>query len=490
LAVQADQEGMMWLSIIPPLLTILLAIWTKRIIPSLFAGLLVGSMLKAGSFLQGFPAAVDYIINMLSDKGNLAVLLFLYLFSGLVMLVKKSGGIKAFTEKAKGFIESRNGVFYMLWGMVPLTFIDCGFRVVAAGSVIRPLADKMNIARERLAFMLNNTASPVVELIPIATTFVGYNIGIIAQSMSTAGITGRSAYSVLLQSIPLQFFSLVVLPVTFLSIYFSKKKESHTHNEAHRHDKDHGENDKEKMPGMDMKMEADEAVITPRIINLLFPLITIIGFSISLFWINGRQAAGADAGAAEIIAAADPAPTMLLALIISILLTVALYTVQKYPIKQISQHIISGGNDIMHTLAILVLAWPLSSVSRDLGLPELVESTMVNAIPPLLVPVTVFVVTCAVTYFIGSSWGAISLLMPPAAVLAASTGAGIALIVAAVITGATFGDVTSPVSGMTNMSSNIARAQHMQYVRYAGRYNFISAGIAALLFIGAGWLLT
>jgi len=163
-----------WLSLLPPLITIGIAIWSKKILPALLIGLLTGSYLLHPTVTGGFATAVDQIVKTLTDKDNLQVLLFLYLFSGLIGIVKRSGGIKAFSDKADKHIKSEKGVFFTLWALIPVTFIDCGFRIVGAGSITRSLAEKHKIATERLAFMLNNTASPVVELIPIATTFVGF----------------------------------------------------------------------------------------------------------------------------------------------------------------------------------------------------------------------------------------------------------------------------------------------------------------------------
>src|SRR5665647_1581453 len=208
-------DKMAWLSVLPPLFTIVIAIWTKKIIPSLLIGLLLGSYLLNPTVTGGFETAVDQIVKTLTDKGSLQVLLFLYLFSGLIALIKKSGGIKAFSNLAEKNIESKKGVFFALWALIPVTFIDCGFRVVGAGFITRSLAEKNKIAKERLAFMLNNTASPVVELIPIATTFVGFNVAIISQGLKTAGVAeSNSAYSVWLKAIPLEFFSMVVIAVS------------------------------------------------------------------------------------------------------------------------------------------------------------------------------------------------------------------------------------------------------------------------------------
>ncbi|MEO7412113.1 MAG: Na+/H+ antiporter NhaC family protein, partial [Opitutaceae bacterium] len=150
--------------------------------------------------------------------------------------------------------------------------------------------------------------------------------------------------------------------------------------------------------------------------------------------------------------------------------------------------IISGGNEIMTTLAILSVAWPLASVSQDLGLNELVQQRLGGSLPVWSVPASLFLLSSAVTYFTGSGWGSASLIMPFAIPLAVSVGSGIPLCVAAVITGGTFGDVTSPVAGMVNMSSNVVHADHGKYMAYAAWHNFIAAGIATILFVIAGFL--
>lgn len=134
---QRNEEFMIWLSVVPAVLTIALAVWTKRILPSLLIGVLVGCVLKAQSVFSGFPLAIEYVIGVLSDKDNLHVLLFLYVFSALVQLIRRSGGIKAFTELAGRYIHGKRGVLFSVWGLIPLTFIDCGFRVVASGSPTR-----------------------------------------------------------------------------------------------------------------------------------------------------------------------------------------------------------------------------------------------------------------------------------------------------------------------------------------------------------------
>jgi Na+/H+ antiporter NhaC len=314
-----------WLSILPPLLTIAIAIWSKKIIPSLLIGLLAGSYFLNPTVVGGFETAVGQIVKTLTDKDSLQVLLFLYLFSGLIALMKKSGGIKAFSNLAEKHIKSKRGVFFTLWALIPVTFIDCGFRVVGAGSITRLLAEKNKIAKERMAFMLNNTGSPVVELIPIATTFVGFNVAIIGQGLKAAGVAeNNSAYSVWLKSIPFEFFSIVVIVITFLSIFFQFKKSVTKQNET---------NSKKDNDGMNMDMEESKPLIKPRVINLIVPLLSVILLSIFFFWFFGKDKPG-NTSFISAITNTEPNRAMLVALFISIVISAIFYFFQKYNLKK------------------------------------------------------------------------------------------------------------------------------------------------------------
>lgn len=468
-----------WLSILPPIFTIAVAIWSKKIIPSLLIGLLVGGYLLNPTLTGGFETAVDQIVITLTDKGSLQVLLFLYLFSGLMSLIKKSGGIKAFSDIADKRVKSERGVFFLLWALIPVTFIDCGFRIVGAGSITRSLAEKNKIAKERFAFMLNNTASPVVELIPIATTFVGFNIANINIGLKAAGVAeNNSAFSILLKAIPLEFFSVVVIVITFISIFYQFKQSKNTQAKQPA---------KIGMKDMNMSMDEDKPLIKPRVINLIVPLLSVITLSIFFFWFFGKDKPGNNTYISA-MTNTEPNRAMLVALFISIIISVIFYFFQKYNLKKMTADIISGGNEIMTTLVILTIAWPLASVSQGLGLNNFIQQYLGSSLPIWSVAVSLFLLSSAVTYFIGSGWGAASLIMPFAIPLAVLVGSDIPLCVAAVITGGTFGDVTSPVAGMTNMASNIAHADHAKYLKYASPYNFIAAGIAAILFLIVGIL--
>jgi tetracycline resistance efflux pump len=441
------------LSTLPPIIAIAIAIWSKKILPALLVGLLAGSYIFHPTLTGGFETAADNIIKLLSDKSNLQVLLFLYLFSGLIALIKNSGGIIAFSEKIERYVRNEKGVFYTLWALIPVTFIDCGFRIIGAGTILRSVAAKNKVEKARLAFMLNNTASPIVEMVPIATTFVGFNIANINQGLKAAAITDQSAYNILLHAIPFEFFSIVVVLVTFSSIFYQWKKPASMTK--------HADQTPENVTGkMSMEMGDEKPAIKPRIINLIIPMVVVIILSIFFFWFFGKGGADENSSLSSIITATDPNKAMLVALFISITITGFIYKIQKYATEQMTNDFISGANEIMPTLAILTIAWSLAAVSQDLGLSNLVKQQIGNSFPAWSIPVSLFILSSVVTYFIGEGWGAASLIMPFAIPLSASANAG--------------------------MSSNVLQTDHMKYLRYASPYNFSAAGIAAVLFLLAG----
>ncbi|WLD92029.1 Na+/H+ antiporter NhaC family protein [Alkalihalobacillus sp. AL-G] len=492
-----------WLSLLPPVAAIILAMWTKQVIPSLLIGLWLGSFVLTQSLFGSIGQTIDYVVGVLSDRGNLYVLLFLYIFSGLVALIQLSGGIQAFTQLADKYINSAKKSIITLWALLPITFIDCGFRVVAGGSIIKPLAQKYSVSRERLAYMLNNSASPVIVLIPFATTFVGYILGVLEKGMDAAEAEGTSL-QLFINSLPFQFFSFTSILIALLSLIptlnigrmknliketnekigqqqtmaddseFAEEYENT--DKANTSEDQIGTTMKEKGHSKEMSMEHDhdevDPVLKPRIFNLIVPLIILIPLSFYLM-----------------LGSEEPSRSMLIALFSTTAITAILYLFQGIGLKRMVNGFFKGGNKLIITIAILIVAWPISDVSQDLGMSKLISITLGGTLDPVFVPVLIFIVTGAIAYFIGSSWGSWALMMPIAIPLTVITGGSMPITVAAVLSGGTFGDVTSPVSGMTAMSAGIAEADHMKYVKAMTPYNLTAAVISAGLFLGVPFFL-
>ncbi len=482
-------------AILPPLVAIILAWATKQIIPALLTGLLVGSFLVEPGLLTGLAKMIEYVEATFLDQGNLDVLLFLYVFSGFVGLLHMSGGIRGFARWVGKKTENKKGTLLALWATEIVTFLDCAYRVVATGMIFKPLVDKRGISRERLAFMLNNSASPVVIMIPIATTFVGFMVGTVATGLKVAGI-GSSPYITFLKSIPFNFFSIVSILVVLFSIIFDfnfKKMRELERDESRRELRNDSSNITSR-PAMDMEMGNMDGMEmmgmnnenskannrNSHILNLVIPILLLLPLSVYMMWWTGQDEAGTFMRA---IINAESSRAMFLALVITTILAAVIYLFQGFSLKELTNSFFKQANKIIHTIAILAVAWPIADVTKDLGLPRLITTTMGDNLSGPFVPVITFIVTGLVAYFIGSSWGSFALLMPISIPLAAITGGSIPMAIGAVFAGGTFGDVTSPLSGMTVMAAGAAEADHMEYVEAQMPYNLTAFFIAALLFL-------
>ncbi len=471
-------------SVLPPLIAIIIAWATKQIIPALLTGLLVGSFLVDPGFITGIAKMVEYIEATFLDQANLDVLLFLYVFSGFVGLLKMSGGIKGFARWIEKITESKKGTLLALWATELVTFLDCAYRVVATGMIFRPLVDKRGISREKLAFMLNNSASPVVALVPIATTFVGFMVGTVAAGLNIAGLN-RSPYITFLQSIPFNFFSITSILVVILSIIFNfnfKKMRELEGEEFSKNNETFGQINQQ--PLVDMEMgdmgQKSSQKREGRIYNLIIPILLLLPLSLYMMWWTGKD--GAESFSKALINA-DSSRAMFLALVITTFTAAVIYLLQGFSLSELTDNFFKQANKIIHTIAILAVAWPIADVTNDLGLPQLITRTLGNNLPGLFVPVIIFLLTSLVAYFIGSSWGTFALLMPITIPLAAITGGSVNMAIGAVFAGGTFGDVTSPLSGMTVMAAGAAEADHMKYVEAQMPYNLTAFVLAVILFL-------
>jgi Na+/H+ antiporter NhaC len=466
------------MSILPPLIAIILAWWTKKIIPSLLLGLLVGSYMISPGVFSGVDKMVEYIEATFLDRGNLDVLLFLYVFSGFVGLLKLSGGIKGFNKRIEKITHTKRGTLLAMWAIIPVTFLDCAYRLVATGSIFKSLIDKRGISRERFAYMLNNSASPVVIMIPIATTFVGFLVGTVATGLQAAGLNS-SSYITFLRSIPFNFFSITSILVALGSILFNI-------NFAVM-----GDLENKRKNAMDREMGSMASPVENQkkkkanIWNLIIPITLLLSLSVYLMWWTGQ-----DEGRSffQAIMKAEASRAMFLSLVTTTMFAAGFYLLQGFSLDKLTDKFFEQGNKIIHTIAILAVAWPIADITNDLGLSKLITSTLGNNLSGSLVPIIVFVITSFVTYFIGSSWGSFALLMPIAIPLASITGASIPMVIGAVFSGGTFGDVTSPLSGMTVMAAGAAEADHMKYVKAQQPYNLIAFGLASILFLISGFI--
>ena len=201
--------NLLW--IIPPLTTLLSAVYSKRVIPSIILGLTIGCFLKAdGDLLKSITFISYYIVGVITDENNGSVIVFLFCFGALTEIFKVGGGISGFANAIRKKINTGRGAYISVWLATPLTFLDCCFHAIATGIIAKEILEKSEGSKDKLAFIINITSSQLIPLIPMATTYVAYLIGILTPPLIQSNLSLNS-YTIFVQAIPYNFYSIIMV---------------------------------------------------------------------------------------------------------------------------------------------------------------------------------------------------------------------------------------------------------------------------------------
>ncbi|MBU8907631.1 Na+/H+ antiporter NhaC family protein [Desertibacillus haloalkaliphilus] len=459
-----------WLSIVPFLVVIPIAIFTKQVLPALFLGLLVGSYIMEPSIIGGMTTMFTYVVEAVIDPGNIKIIVFLYAFSGLVGMIKMTGGIRGFVEKASEKIQTRKQALLLTYVSTIGTFVAPTFRFVTIAPIMRALLKKVKMTTEELGFVIETTATPIIVLIPVATAFVGYMVSIIQIAAGNQGVE-LDPYSLFIQSIPFNFFSIVTI---VLGVYLSFFHHSKDKSKAPTKLDDHVEEEEDWHnchPAV-----GKELPIKP--MNLLLPLIMVIVLTLFLTWWSGYEKGY---GFPEAFIKAEVMEAMVIALLFTVVLSMILYLGQRFKLSNLIEGFIIGGNELMSVILLLSVVWGLSSITDDLGFSEFVTAHS-GWIPQMFIAPLIFVFGAAVSYFIGSAWGTWGILMPLGISLALAGDVSLPLVIGAVFASGSFGAFASPLSDDTNTIAKILNLKVIDYAKYKLKPALIAAGITTVLY--------
>ena len=469
------------ISVIIPLTVIIIAVFTKKIITSLIIGILTGGIFLAkGNIIRGVLLSSEYLIKSTANEQSIYIIFFLFLFGAFGEIMKVSGGVKGFTQIASKYVKSEKGALWAVWIITPVTFIDCCFHGIAAGTVGKALIDKVNGSRRKLAFILNVTSCLLIILIPFGTTYIGYIIGVIGSAFSETGME-QSAYSAYIKSIPFNFYAIIMCFISIAVLQFglrfdrnlkSKEKDKEPEDNDHAHDEAH-----------EQCSFAENA--PPRPLNLILPLLLLILTTFFFLWYTGKDKGNSFWAA---IINADFEKSIFMSGLITLVITSVFYLFQKIPLREIESHFLAGGNEMMPPIIVLILSWGLSSIISDLGFTKFITGIVSTNIPDFLIPASIFLIGCFTSYFMGTAWGTWALIMPIAIPFAISTNSNLSLVIGAVLAGGSLGDNTSPLGETAILSSTISGIPLLEHVKSELPYCFVGVGISTVLFIIAALL--
>lgn len=462
------------LSILPIALTIGLAILTRNVIVSLFTGLLCGALiLSHGNPVTALTSTVgEYIIPRLLDSYNAGIIVLLVFIGGFVTLLEKSGGAEAFARKVAGFIDTRCKTQLSAWlGGILVFFSELGTPMIV-GPIFAPIFKKMRISKEKLAWILDSTASPVCVLIP----FIGWGVtsmGLIQAEFDNLGITAMSDWTAFCQAIPYQIYPILCLCLVPLVAFSGKEFGAMAKAEKNARKGIFSTLLNEDAPKKDMLTNnkvSPLVVILPLIVlfAVLFGILAPKGFPV-------KQVPGGEFRIALISGYLLAAVTMILLM-------------RYYKVMSIKEGIstyLKGCSKLFDCIVMLILAWGLSTVGDALGTAEFIVSVVQGAIPYWLVPSLVFLIGAVMSFATGTSWGTFAIVMPIAIPMAYHLDASLIVTIGAVLSGGLFGDHCSPVSDTTILSASGANCELMNHTWSQLPYSLICAGVAFVGFMVA-----
>ncbi|MBY0758373.1 Na+/H+ antiporter NhaC family protein [Sellimonas caecigallum] len=478
--VKPDMYATFW-SLIPPVVAIGLALITKEVYSSLFIGILVGGIFAADFSFEGTVKHVldGGIVKVLTDSANVGILVFLVILGVIVSMMNKAGGSAAFGEWAGGKIKGRVGAQLVTIILGVLIFIDDYFNCLTVGSVMRPVTDRHNISRAKLAYLIDSTAAPVCIIAPISSW---------AAAVSSY-VEGKDGFAIFIQAIPYNFYALLTIvmmvAITVMKIEYGPMR---------MHELNAVKGDiytTPDRPYADAESEKKENV-KGKVIDLVFPVLALVVCCVIGMIYTGGFFSGTDFVTAfsQCVASEGLAIGSFFGLII----TIALYSVRRVlRFRECMDCIPDGFRAMVPAILILTFAWSLKAMTDTLGadvfVSELVKSSaggFMNFLPAII-----FLIGCFLAFATGTSWGTFGILIPIVVAVFENSNPTLMIIsISACMAGAVCGDHCSPISDTTIMSSAGAQCNHVNHVSTQLPYAVTVASVSFVTYIIAGFVQT
>ena len=500
-------------TLIPPIVAILLAFITKNVVISLFIGVLSGGFILNltgfnvfGALTQAFLDFINRALNSLSDPWNAGIVMQVLVIGGVINLVAKMGGAKAIAEALAKKAKTAKSAQLITWFLGICVFFDDYANSLIVGPIMRPVADKMKISRERLAFIIDATAAPIAGL-AIISTWIGLEVSLISEGFESIGVEA-SGFGVFLQTIPYRFYNILILAFIVITIITLREFGPMRKAEISARKLKDLTNEEIAVTSSHMDELEPKEGVKLSIWNAIVPIGALIISAIVAFYYSGYSSimAGDDIAIKaivtnsplsfkailEVFAASDASIALLQSAIFSTVVAIVMAVWKKiFTISEAIEVWIDGMKGLIITAVILILAWSLGSVIKELRAAEYLAEALNGAIPAFLLPSLIFILGAIISFSTGSAYGTMSILMPLAIPLAYKINPEMSFVIvstSAVLTGAIFGDHCSPISDTTILSSMGAGCSHIEHVKTQMWYALFVAAITILFgYIPAGF---
>ena len=486
----------LWMSILPPLVAIVMALLIKEVISSLFVGIMTGTFLMAyyggaspaSALGGGLVRVVDtYVVGSLYDADHVTIIVFTLIIGGMVRIITANGGMQGvvnwLSRRARG---PRSGQL-MTFLMDLCIFFDDYSNTLVVGNTMRPIADKLKVSREKLAYIVDSTSAPVVA-VAFVTTWIGAELSYIQDGITAIGLE-TSAYSVFFHSLAYSFYPFLTLGFVLMIIFSGR---------------DYGpmltaERKARQTSSMEAEMMRNEAK-PAHIIDAMIPLLVLIFGTIIGLIFTGYDTSVWQAGTgffsklSATIGAANSYKALLWASVLSLITAIVMTMLRgTLTFARVMEEMVEGFKAMFNAVLILTMAWAIALVTKDMHTAEFVSQLLVQwSLSPVVVPVLTFLLAALIGFSTGTSWGTMAILYPlilPASwLLCQEQGLSIDAtmplfynVVASVLAGSVMGDHCSPISDTTIMSSLASSCNHLQHVRTQMPYALTVGGVAMLI---------
>lgn len=458
-----------WTSLLPPLLAIGLAIWTRQVYVSLAAGLwLALTILSGWNPIQGLAGAVDQTVEVFGNGGSARAIMFTLVMGALIATVEASGGVRGFVNflERRRWVNSARRSQLLAWVTGCVIFIESNITVLVAGSVARPLFDRYRCSREKLAYIIDSTSAPVCILVP-ANAWFAYNLGLLD------GLGVADPLAVFLDSIAVNFYAIAAILLVLVAIWFGVDLGPMKRAEKRAARGERLWPDSTPMVDEDILSPTPDDTVPARAVNMILPIAAMVAFMPLGLFITG----GGD------ITEGEGSTSVLWSSLTGLAVAWALLLSQRaFDLPGLVKVALRGAGGLMPLALILLLALALGDAVRDLGTGDYVAQVTAGVMPNFIYLPLVFLVASGIAFSTGTSWGTFAIMLPIAVPAAMALDLPLAPFVAASLSGGIFGDHCSPISDTTIISSMASATDHIDHVRTQLPYALTGGAIAALMF--------
>lgn len=466
-----------WVSVLPPVVAIALALITKEVYSSLFLGVLTGAVAYAGANFSGIVNRLvrDGIVASLSDSYNMGILVFLVVLGMMVAMMNLSGGSKAFGQWARTKIKTRQGAEAATIFLGILIFVDDYFNCLTVGSVMKPLTDEYRISRAKLAYLIDATAAPVCILAPISSW-----------AAAVSGfVKGENGLTVFIQAIPFNFYAILTIVMMFSLVIMNfdySKMAVYERNAIETGDlftvRDENAINAEKAE----KVSGTHG----KVIDLVFPVIVLIICCVIAMVYTGGFFSGTSF--VHAFANCDAAASLSMGSMVALLISIIFYTVRgTISFRDCMGCIPEGFKSMVSPILVLTLAWSLKVMTDGLGLAAFISNMVSGGILVSLFPAIIFLIACGLGIASGTSWGTFGILIPIALAITEAYPDMTIIVISACLAGGVCGDHCSPISDTTIMSSAGAACNHISHVETQMPYAMTVMCVSAVTYLVAGF---